>query len=297
MNPLSMEDTPPNRSFLLSWLDMLLRADKFYRPEMSDEFWPDFERALEHIFTLPKEERHLVTLIDYLKDSAPKLATKMYGWYKQGEFSRWFDHAEDDLDVVTPRKIGFELGILMKTPQAAPAIIAYLLHKVVEQLNGEPSIIVLGEAWQMMDNPVFSAQLGAWLEMLRSRNCLAIMATEKADEVLTSPLSASIMKQVATQIYLPNSQVDANEYERIFGLTSIEAQYLKKMNLSRRQFLMKRGQQSIVGQLDLKALKTQVPVLSANEVTLNELTKIIAEKGVEPKNWLFDFFEFVEREE
>ncbi len=297
MNPLSLEDTPANRSFLLSWLDMMLRADKFYRPEMSDEFWPDFEKSLDHIYGLPKQERHLVTLIDYLKENAPKLATKMYGWYKEGEFSRWFDHAEEELDVVTSRKIGFELGVLMETPQAAPAVIAYLLHKVVEQLNGEPAIIVLDEAWQMMDNPVFSSQLGAWLEMLRKRNTLVIMATEKAEEVLTSPLSADIMKQVATQIYLPNAQADGNEYERIFGLTPIETQYLKKMELAKRQFMLKRGQQSIVAQIDLQPLKTQVPVLSANEITLNAMSKIISEQGVEPKNWLFDFFEFIEREE
>lgn len=297
MNPLSMENTPQNRSFLLNWLDMMLRADKFYRPEMSDEFWPDFERALDYIYGLPKEQRYLLPLIDHLKETTPKLATKMYGWYKEGEFSRWFDHVEEDLDLTTSRKFGFELGTLLQTPNAVPAVIAYLLHRVVEQLNGDPAIIVLDEAWQMMDNPVFSSQLGAWLEMLRSRNALVIMATEKADEVLTSPLSAGIMKQVATQIYMPNPEADAAEYGRIFGLTPIETQYLKKMNLRRRQFLLKRGQQSIVAELDLRPLKTQVPILSANEVTINEMTKIISEKGLEPKNWLFDFYEFVESEE
>lgn len=297
MNPLSLEDTPSNRSFLLTWLDTLLRADKFYRPEMSEEFWPHFERALDHVFALPQAERSIVPLIDFLKDNSPAVATKMYGWYKSGEFSRWFDHTEDDLDVSNHRKIGFELGALMQTPQAAPAVVAYLLHRVVEQLNGEPAIIVLDEAWQILDSPAFSSRLASWLEMLRSKNAVVIFATEKAEEVLTSPLSAEIMQQVATQIYMPNGQADKNEYERIFGLTPIETEYLSKMNLRRRQFLLKRGQQSIIAELDLRPLHIQVPILSADEVMVNAATKIISEQGLEPKNWLFHFYEFVEKEE
>ncbi|MDG1286098.1 MAG: hypothetical protein P8P30_00875 [Rickettsiales bacterium] len=297
MNPLAMESTPQNRSFLLMWLDAMLRADKFYRPEMSEEFWPDFERALDYIYSLPKEERCLTPLIDYLKEQSPKLATKMYGWYKQGEFSRWFDHVEDDLDVSTARKVGFDLTAVVKIKEAMPAIAGYLLHRVVEQLNGEPTIIVLDEAWELMDNPIFASRMGSWLEMLRSRNAIVIMATEKADEVLTSPLSAQIMQQVATQIYMPNAAAQPQEYAKIFGLTPMETQYLGKMSLRRRQFMLKRGRQSIVAELDLRQLKSQVALLSAKEPGLNAMTKIMSEKGLKPKDWLFDFFAEVEKEE
>ena len=298
MNPLSLPDTPQNRSFLLVWLDALLRADKFYRPEMSEEFWPDFQKALDYIFSLPPEQRYLNPLIDYLKEYAPKCATKMYGWYSSGDLARWFDHPEDELDVASNRKIGFEMGVLMEQhPRAAPAVIAYLLHRIAEQLTGEPAIIVLDEAWDMMDNPIFSGRMGSWLEGLRSRNAIAIMATEKAEEVVSSPLSAAIMQQVATQIYMPNSQAQAQEYARIFGLTSIEIEYLAKMSLKHRQFLLKRGQQSIVAELDLRELKPQVALLSARMPALNYMTKLISQKGLEPKNWLFDFFANVEQVE
>ncbi len=297
MNPLAMEATPQNRSFLLMWLDAMLRADKFYRPELSEEFWPDFEKALDYIYTLPKEERCLTPLIDYLKEQSPKLATKMYGWYKQGEFSRWFDHVEDELDVSTARKIGFDLTALTIAKKAMPAVVSYLLHRIVEQLNGEPTIIVLDEAWELMNNPIFASRLGEWLEKLRSRNAIVIMATEKAEEALASPLSAQIMQQVATQIYMPNPAAKPQEYSQIFGLTPVETEYLGKMNLRRRQFLLKRGKQSIVAELDLRQLKTQVALLSAKEPGLNAMTKIMSEKGLKPKDWLFDFFEEAEKEE
>ena len=221
----------------------------------------------------------------------------MYGWYKQGEFSRWFDHVEDDLDVSTARKVGFDLTAVVKIKEAMPAIAGYLLHRVVEQLNGEPTIIVLDEAWELMDNPIFASRMGSWLEMLRSRNAIVIMATEKADEVLTSPLSAQIMQQVATQIYMPNAAAQPQEYAKIFGLTPMETQYLGKMSLRRRQFMLKRGRQSIVAELDLRQLKSQVALLSAKEPGLNAMTKIMSEKGLKPKDWLFDFFAEVEKEE
>ncbi len=295
MNPLSLVDTVENRSFLVLWLDALLRADKFYRPENSDEFWPEFEKGLDFIFSQPKEQRHLTTLIEHYKETAPKLATKLYGWYKTGEFSRWFDHEEDTLDISSSRKVAFEMAEILKTPNIAPPIIAYLLHRVMEMLDGEPAIIVLDEAWEMLDNPIMASRLGGWLEQLRSKNAIVILSSERAEEVLKSSINADIMEHVATQIYLPNPAVNSNDYERTFGLTSMEAQTLSKMNVRQRQFLLKRGLQSIVAQLDLGQLKQQVALLSAKEPALNLMTKLISETSLNPKDWVIQFFEGVEK--
>ena len=297
MNPFALPDTPQNRSFLLILLDSMLQADKLYRKEDSAAFWPEFQKGLDYIYSLPPEQRYLSPFIDYLKEQAPGLATKMYGWYREGEFSRWFDHPEETLNITDHRKLGFELSSVMENASAAPTIIAYLLYRVVEQLNGEPAIIVLDEAWELLDNPIFSGRLGGWLENLRSRNAIVIMATEKAEEAMRSPISADIMQQVATQIYLPNPQANREEYAQIFGLNGVETQYLSRMNLRRRQFLLKRGQQSIIAELDLRALKAQVALLSAKPAALAAMTKLIEKVGTEPKNWLFPFFEFVEKQE
>lgn len=295
MNPLQLDDTPQNRSFMLVWLDALLRADQFYRPEMSEEFWPMLQEALDFTLRQLRPLRKISTLVDYLQERHPKVAAKMYGWVRDGKYARWFDHESDTLDV-SARQMGLAMAEVMQDEQAAPAIVAYLMHRIASQLNGEPAIIVMDEAWAMLDNATFTPRLGQWLEMLRSRNAIAIMATEKADEVLSSPLSATIMEQIATQIYLPNPQMDIEEYARIFGLTEVEVVHVIKMSRRRRQFLMKRGHQSIVAELDLHSLPAALAMLSARDRELNHMTKLITEHGEDPQGWLHHFFNWVEEE-
>jgi type IV secretion system protein VirB4 len=290
LNPLQLDDTPQNRSFLLVWLDAMLRADKFYRPEMSDEFWPAFQQAVDYIYEQPKEHRQLALIVHHLRELNPKAATKLYAWYSDGEFAAWFNHTEDNLDL-SGGIAGLELAPLFQQERAAAPVIAYLLHRVMLTLDGTPTIIVLDEAWELLDNPVFSARLGGWLEMLRSRNAMVILATEKPEAALQSRLSPTIMQQMATQFYLPNPSVMSDEYSDIFGLTTQECKLIAQMDKKDRQFLLKRGYESIVVEVNLYDLPTLLPVLSADPAALAILDKIMLERGTEPVQWLHLFIE------
>jgi type IV secretion system protein VirB4 len=290
LNPLQLEDTPQNRSFLLVWLDAMIRTDKFYRPEMSDECWPSFQQAVEHVFTLPKEERQIRNLIAYLRQNAPRAAAKLYPWYADGAFANWFDHPEDELDL-SAGLTGFELAPLMTDPNSASPVIAYLLHRVMLMLDGKPTIIVLDEAWELLDNPVFASRLGGWLEMLRSRNAMVIMATEKPEDALHSRLSPMIMQQLAAQIYLPNPQILSEEYTEIFGLTLSECRLVAMMDKNDRQFMLKRGAESIVLELDLSRLAHLLPILSADRHALRKMDKLLQEYGESPTLWIQRFIQ------
>ena len=295
LNPLQIEDSPQNRSFLLVWLDACLQADKFYRPEMSEEFWPFFQQALDYVMALPKEQRLLATIIDWLREHAPQVASKMYDWYGTGKHARWFNSVDDTLDL-SHGLVGLELAAVLEDKRPAPAIIAYLLHRIMLRLDGTPTILVLDEAWDLLDNPVFSSRLGGWLEALRSRNTMVIMATEKAEAAMASSLSATVMQQVATQIYLPNPKVSPAEYARIFGLTERETKYLTLMEKEKRHFLLKRGKISIVAELNLGEVKDLLPVLSAQASSLTIIEKLLSERGTEPMMWLPAFIQEAQKE-
>lgn len=297
MNPLQLPDSPANRSFLLIWLDAMLQADQFYRPENSEEAWPYFEKAVEYLYSLPQEQRVIDSLIEAFKEMNPKLATKMYGWYRDGEFARWFDHVEDDVAGRLPNMVGFEMSALEETPKAMPAVVCYLLHCIGQQLDGQPAMIVMDEAWQLLDNDTLRPRLANWLEWLRSRNTLAILATERAEEVITSPLNAELMQHVATQIYMPNPQADIRDYEKIFGLNALETEHIKTMLLQHRQFLLKRGQQSIVAHLNLRSLKAEIALLSAKPETILAMNRLIETHGSEPEKWVSHFLSWVRSQE
>jgi type IV secretion system protein VirB4 len=296
LNPLQMEDTPQNRTFLLVWLDALLRADKLYRPEMSEEFWPALQAALDYTLSLPKAQRMLIPLIDFLKEHHPKVAAKMYSWYTGGEFELWYNHNDDTLDISSGR-VGFELARLMEQPRVAPSVFAYLIHRVMLTLDGRPTIIVLDEAWDLLDNPVFAARLGGWLEMLRSRNALAILATERAEDVISSPINAVVMEHIATQIYMPNENHDPEDFQKTFGLSATESEFLKLMSRRKRQFLLKRGEVSIVAELNLEGHDSHISVLSAQADALMLMENMVAKHGKDPARWLPIYMTAVEQGE
>lgn len=295
LNPLQLADTPQNRSFLLVWLDAMLRTDKFYRPEMSDEFWPSFQMGVEYIYTLAPEERQIRNLITYLREHAPRAAAKLYPWYADGPYANWFDHVEDELNL-EKGLAGFEIAPLMADVNIASPIIAYLLHRVMLTLDGSPTIIVLDEAWELLDNPVFASRLGGWLEMLRSRNTMVIMATEKPDDALHSRLSPTIMEQLASQIYLPNQQIMADEYMEIFGLTGSECRMVGLMENYKRQFMLKRGVESIVLEMNLSKLPHLLPILSADVDSLKRMDKLLQQYGQHPSLWLHHFLHAIQQQ-
>lgn len=46
------------------------------------------------------------------------------------------------------------MASLLKDPVALGPVLIYLFHRISISLDGTPSIIVLDEAWALIDNPV-----------------------------------------------------------------------------------------------------------------------------------------------
>jgi type IV secretion system protein VirB4 len=294
LNPLWLDDTPENKDFLLEWLDILLQADKFYRPEMSTEFSPIFQETIDYIFTLNKEERNLRNIITYFKDHHSKVAAKFYGWYEGGEFEHLFSE-QDDLDI-SGALAGFEIGKIIKKPNNAAPIIAYLMHRINATLDGKPTIIVLDEAWELLNTAYLKNRLEDWLDNIRNKNGLVILATSKPEDAIESTLSAKIMPKIATQFFLPNQAISPADYANIFNLTAKEIEYVYSLSQKKRQFLLKRGSQTIVAELKLDGLEHLIGILAADEPCLKLMNNLIKEYGSESQNWLHRFFnQFAER--
>ncbi len=294
LNPLQLDDTPENRSFLSVWLQILAAHERYEGMELSEEDWPFIEEGLEHIYSLPQEQRTLDALIDYLRPKNEGLGVRLGRWYRGGEYGGIFDHPHDSLSIgdIT----GFDVTGLIKSSHLFSAVFAYLIQRVIQEMQGEPSILVLDEAWHLLSNPVFASRLGGWLEMMRSRNAVVVMATEAVEEALESQLSPTIMEHIATQIYLPNEE-PGDGYSEVFGLSEREVMFVGMMQPEQRHFLLKRGVESIVAELDLSKMEPYVAVLSATDKGYKTLREIIEIKGDDPDVWLPLFMEEVMNEE
>lgn len=287
MNPLQMDDTPGNRSFLLVWLESLLFDVGTGLADKKQQIWAIFTQAIDHVYMLPKTERSLQALGEWVRAHDERLGVYLARWYGDGEYGYVFGALEDGLNLDGDVH-GFNMSAVRRDKKLLLPVMAYVLHRVMLRLDGRPSMIVLDEAWQLLDNPVFASRLGGWFEKLRASNCMAILTTEHVQEASESQLNPTIMEHIATQIYLPNERAD-EAYCDVFGLTERELMYVQAMETRHRHFLLKRGEESIVAELDMSRLVNYMHVLSANAEGLERMKKARQERGPKADQWLSDF--------
>ena len=53
----------------------------------------------------------------------------------------------------------------------APAVLAYLFHRIGDRLDGRPTLLIIDEGWLALDDPGFAGQLREWLKTLRKKEC------------------------------------------------------------------------------------------------------------------------------
>ena len=53
---------------------------------------------------------------------------------------------------------------------AAPAVLAYLFHRIEQKLDGRPTLLIVDEGRLVLDEFSFGAQLREWLKTLRKKN-------------------------------------------------------------------------------------------------------------------------------
>ena len=102
------------------------------------------------------------------------------------------------------RVFGFEMAELLKDPVALSPVLLYIFHRINISLDGSRTMIVLDEAWALIDNPVFAPKIKDWLKVLRKLNTFVIFATQSVEDATKSQISDTLIQQTSTQIFLPN---------------------------------------------------------------------------------------------
>lgn len=282
-NPLQMEDTGENRTFLTEWLQQLITS---YSPELSTTDVAAINDAVTGNFKLKKADRTLTNLIAFMGIDTPEtVAGRIAMWHGTGSHAPLFDNEEDSLDLKKTDIFGFEMGPLLKDKLALGPVLLYLFHRISISLDGRPTMIVLDEAWALIDNPVFAPKIKDWLKVLRKLNTFVIFATQSVEDASKSQISDTLIQQTATQIFLPNLKATA-AYRQIFMLSQREFTLIKHTDPSTRFFLIKQEIKSVVAKLDLKGLDDIINILSGRAETVIMLDEIREEFGDNPKIWI-----------
>jgi type IV secretion system protein VirB4 len=192
---------------------------------------------------------------------------------------------EDVLDFHSDTVFGFEMGDVLANRTTLVPVLSYLFHRIQISLDGTPTIIVLDEAWALVDNRVFASKIKDWLKTLRKLNGMVIFATQSVEDAVNSSISDTLIQQTATQIFLPNPKATA-PYRQAFMLSEREFNLLKNTDPSTRYFLVKQGKDVVVARIDLSGMDDIISVLSGRAETVALLDQIRAEYGNDPEVWL-----------
>jgi type IV secretion system protein VirB4 len=286
-NPLKLPDTYENRAFLMEWFQVLLTANN---ETLTAQDITTINQVIEGNYRLPLEERRLANVAAFFGIEGPgTLAGRLAQWHGDGSRAKLFDNEDDLIDFQSSRVFGFEMAEILKDQVALPPALLYLFHRINSSLDGTNTMVVLDEAWALIDNPIFASRIKNWLKVMRKQNAMVIFATQSVEDASKSAISDTLVQQTATQIFLPNLKA-TETYKKVFMLSDREFTIIKNTDPSSRFFILKQDNNAVVTRVSLAGLTDVINVLSGRIDTVLLLDKIRERVGDDPSDWLETFF-------
>ncbi len=209
LQPLGRIQDPAERAWAAEWLAGVLgRESVVVTPEVKEHLWT----ALGSLASAPEAERTLTGLSVLLQSNALKQALQPYT--VAGPWGRLLDAESERLGTASVQ--AFETEGLVGSA-AAPAVLAYLFHRIQSRLDGRPTLVVVDEGWLALDDATFGAQLREWLKTLRKKNASVVFATQSLADIETSAIAASIVESCPTRIFLPNDRAQEPQIAAAYG--------------------------------------------------------------------------------
>ena len=159
--------------------------------------------AMTTLANNPNTMRSLTDFWHVLQDLELKEALKYYT--NQGSMGHLLDAQTDTLGVAD--FMVFEIEELMNMGEKILIpVLLYLFHRIEKSLHGQPSMIILDEAWIMLGHPTFRGKIREWLKVMRKANCSIVLATQSITDAANSGILDVLAESCLTKIMLPNGE-------------------------------------------------------------------------------------------
>ncbi|WP_316228003.1 conjugal transfer protein TrbE [Bradyrhizobium sp. SZCCHNR3015] len=235
LQPLALIDDAAERAWAAEWIAAILTRETIVvTPEAKDHLWS----ALTSLASAPAGERTLTGLSVLLQSQTLKRALQPY--CLGGPFGRLLDAEAErlgDADVQA-----FETEGLIGT-SAAPAVLAYLFHRIEGRLDGRPTLLIVDEGWLALDDEGFAGQLREWLKTLRKKNASVIFATQSLSDIDGFAIAPAIIESCPTRLFLPNERAIEPQITAIyrrFGLNDRQIEILARATPKRDYYCQSR---------------------------------------------------------
>ncbi len=231
--PLQFLETKGDRAWALEWIDTMLGLNGVKTTPLQRNAIAETVMAL-HANALSHDQAHghnqppasLSDFVNMVQDEEIREALKQYT--VSGALGHLLDAERDGLALADFTVFEIEELMGLGDKYALPTIL-YLFRRIERSLRGQPSAIIVDEAWLMLGHPVIREKIREWLKVLRKANCLVVLATQSLTDAANSGILDVIVESTATKIFLPNvfaRDEDTSALYRRMGLNSRQIEIL-----------------------------------------------------------------------
>lgn len=220
--PLSDLGNKAEITWALEFIETMVLLNK---GEMTPERRGEIENALLTMSrgTQESKERTLSALVTNIQEKHLKDTLKTYTY--AGTYGQYLDG--DKTEINYSKVCGFELEDLMSHGEkvVTPTLL-YLFHEIEKRIKGQPTMVIIDEAWLALDSPLFAHKIREWLKVLRKGNAQVILATQNLTDILESSIANAVFDSCPTKILLPNPEAKNDSmraiYQKALGLNEAE---------------------------------------------------------------------------
>ncbi|MFN4155775.1 MAG: VirB4 family type IV secretion system protein [Paracoccaceae bacterium] len=154
------------------------------------------------------------------------LAQRISEWGPEGRYGWVFGEAEEPVvDFTSSDVTAVDLTETLDLGTERTAILGYLFRRI-EMLIEEkrPTLILIDEAWKVLDDEYFAKKLAEWLVTARKKNVVVVMMTQFPSQIRGSK-ARSILEALPNQLLFPNGQAASADYDG-FRLTDGELDFV-----------------------------------------------------------------------
>lgn len=292
LNPLSLPKVEEEKVFLSDWFASLVAFAKDKVPQEQIDFIP---KIIDKIFAANVVD--LAAAIEYFNVAETKNIYEKLRIWNSGKMSQILGPGTE---INWSDKImAFDLTNMIEQKPLLIPVVNYLLHKVEASLDGSPAILVLDEAWNLIDNPIFSPQIADFMERMKQKNCVIVFVSSDSDAINGSDIIFEIKRNLAGEIYTANPNPDQC-YRNVLELSDDELDIIKMMEDDERHFVFKQRNETVIASLNLKKSPEILKILSADELTLTAAEEVMSVnkddngKIVETYKWVPQLFEILQ---
>ena len=268
LNPLATEAGERGEAWLLDWLVALLESRSGPMTPLQSEA---LKSAIAQNGKAREGLRNFRAFQELFGDVGDglDLAQRISEWGPEGRYGWVFGEAREPVvDFGAQDVTAVDLTEILDLGTERTAILGYLFRRI-EMLIEEkrPTLILIDEAWKVLDDEYFAKKLAEWLVTARKKNVVVVMMTQFPSQVRGSK-ARSILEALPNQLLFPNGEAESADYDG-FRLTDGELDFVLNPIPGQRLVLSRSPRGSTVLNVDLKALGPLLTALGGGQAGIN----------------------------